>query len=42
MLALFYRSLRAIERALSARREYMTKEGQIIYGGTGATSGSAT
>jgi hypothetical protein len=31
--ALFYRSLRAIEHALSARREYMTKEGQIIYGG---------
>jgi hypothetical protein len=31
--ALFYRSLRAIEQALSARREYMTKEGQIIYGG---------
>ena len=31
--ALFYRSLRAIELALSARREYMTKEGQIIYGG---------
>jgi hypothetical protein len=33
MRALFYRSLRAIEQALSARREYMTKEGQIIYGG---------
>jgi hypothetical protein len=33
MQALFYRSLRAIEHALSARREYMTKEGQIIYGG---------
>jgi hypothetical protein len=33
MRALFYRSLRAIEHALSARREYMTKEGQIIYGG---------
>ena len=31
--ALFYRSLRAIEHALSARREYMTKEGRIIYGG---------
>ena len=27
MYALFYRSLRAIEQALSARREYMTKEG---------------
>jgi hypothetical protein len=33
MRALFYRSLRAIEQALSARREYMTKEGEIIYGG---------
>ena len=33
MRALFYRSLRTIEQALSARREYMTKEGQIIYGG---------
>jgi hypothetical protein len=33
MCALFYRSLRTIEHALSARREYMTKEGQIIYGG---------
>ena len=33
MRALFYRSLRAIEQALSARREYMTKEGLVIYGG---------
>jgi hypothetical protein len=33
MRALFYRSLRAIEHALSARREYMTKEGLVIYGG---------
>ncbi len=33
MRALFYRSLHTIEHALSARREYMTKEGQIIYGG---------
>ena len=33
MRALFYRSLRAIEHALSARREYLTKEGQIIHGG---------
>jgi hypothetical protein len=33
MRALFYRSLRAIEQALNARREYMTKEGQIIGGG---------
>jgi len=32
MRALFYRSLHTIEHALSARREYMTKEGQIIYG----------
>ncbi len=30
---MFYRSLDTIELALSARREYMTKEGQIIYGG---------
>ena len=29
---MFYRSLPAIELWLSARREYMTKEGQIIYG----------
>ncbi len=28
-----YRYLRAIEHATSARREYMTKEGQILYGG---------
>ena len=33
MRGLFYRSLRAIEYALSARREYMTKEGEILYGG---------
>ena len=33
MRTVFYRSMRAIEHALSARREYMTKEGQIIYGG---------
>jgi hypothetical protein len=33
MQALFYRALRAIEHALSARREYFTKKGQIIYGG---------
>ena len=26
-------SLRAIEHAFSARREYMTKEGEILYGG---------
>ncbi len=29
----FYRSMRAIEHALSARREYLTKEGQIMQGG---------
>ena len=29
MRAMFYRALRAIEHAFSARREYMTKEGQI-------------
>jgi hypothetical protein len=33
MRAVFYRSLRAIEHALSARREYLTKDGQIILGG---------
>jgi hypothetical protein len=33
MRAIFYRCLRAIEHAMSARREYLTKEGQIIYGG---------
>ena len=31
--SLFYRSLRAIEQAFSAKKEYLTKEGQIIYGG---------
>jgi hypothetical protein len=29
MRAMLYRSLRAIEQALSARREYMTKEGRL-------------
>jgi hypothetical protein len=33
MRALFYRSVRAVEHALSARREYLTKEGKILYGG---------
>src|SRR6186713_669936 len=33
MRAVFYRSMRAIEHALIARREYMTKEGQIMQGG---------
>jgi hypothetical protein len=32
MRAVFYRSMRAIEHALSARREYLTKEGQIMQG----------
>ncbi len=31
--AMFYRCLRAIEHAMIARREYLTKQGQIIYGG---------
>jgi hypothetical protein len=33
MRAMFYRALRTIEHALSARREYMTRDGEIIYGG---------
>jgi hypothetical protein len=33
MRAVFYRSLGTIEDALSARREYVTKDGQIIQGG---------
>jgi hypothetical protein len=33
MRAVFYRSMCAIEHALSARREYLTKEGQIMQGG---------
>ena len=33
MRAVFYHSMRAIEHALSPRREYMTKEGQIMQGG---------
>ena len=33
MHAMFFRALRAVEHALSARREYMTKDGQIVYGG---------
>jgi hypothetical protein len=33
MHVMFFRTLRAIEHALSARREYMTKDGQIVYGG---------
>ena len=30
---LFYRALRVIEHAFSSRREYFTKDGQVIYGG---------
>jgi hypothetical protein len=33
MRAVFYQSMRAIEHALSARREYLTKDGQIMQGG---------
>jgi hypothetical protein len=33
MRAMFYRSVRAIEHALSARKEYTTKDGQILQGG---------
>jgi hypothetical protein len=33
MHAMFFRSLRAVDHAFSARREYMTKDGQIVYGG---------
>ena len=33
MRAVFYRSMCAIDHALSARREYLTKEGQIMHGG---------
>jgi hypothetical protein len=33
MRAVFYRSLGVIEDAFSARREYVTKDGQIIQGG---------
>ena len=33
MRSVFYRSMRAIEQALSARREYLTKEGQLMQGG---------
>ena len=33
MHARLYRCLRLIEHAMSASREYMTKEGEIVYGG---------
>jgi hypothetical protein len=33
MRAVFYQSMHAIEQALSARREYLTKDGQIMQGG---------
>jgi hypothetical protein len=35
MRGIFYRAVHAIEHAMSARREYMTKDGEIIYGGPG-------
>jgi hypothetical protein len=34
MRAIFYRAMRAIKHGLSARREYLTKEGQILQGGS--------
>ena len=33
MRAVFYQSMHVIEHAMSARREYLTKDGQIILGG---------
>jgi hypothetical protein len=33
MHAMLYRAARAIEHALSARREYMNKTGEVVYGG---------
>ena len=36
MRALFYRAIRVIEHGLSAKREYLTKEGPILYGGPDA------
>jgi hypothetical protein len=33
MRAVFYRSMRGIKHALSAKREYLTKDGQIMQGG---------
>src|SRR3954451_19054830 len=33
MLGLFYRSVRIIEQALYARREYTTREGEVLQGG---------
>ena len=35
MHAMSHRCLRVIEHALSARREYLTKDGQILHGGPG-------
>ena len=40
MRAVFYRSMRAIEHALSARREYLTKDGRIVQGGRITTHAS--
>jgi hypothetical protein len=33
MRAVLYRCVRAVEHALSARREYMSKDGQVVHGG---------
>ena len=33
MHAMISRALRAVDHAFSARREYMTKDGNIVYGG---------
>ena len=33
MRTVFYRAMRAIEHALSARREYLTKDGRIMQAG---------
>ena len=36
MRAMFYRCARVIEHALSAKREYITKDGQILLGWAGS------
>jgi uncharacterized protein YciI len=33
MLGLFYRSIRIIEEAFEARREYTSREGEVLQGG---------
>ena len=40
MRAMFYRCARVIEHALSAKREYMTKNGQMSMAGLTTTPGS--